>query len=33
MKNKPQVSQICQILGYSPQTINRIVTIKKEVII
>ena len=33
MKNKPQVSQICQILGYSPQTINKIVTNKKKVII
>ena len=33
MKIKPQVSQICQILGYSPQTINKIVTNKKKVII
>ena len=33
IKIKPQVSQICQILGYSPQTINRIVTNKKKVII
>ena len=33
MKNKPQVSQICQILGYSPQTINKVVSNNKKVIV
>jgi myosin heavy subunit len=33
MKIKPQIVQICQIFEYSPQTINRIVTNKKKVII
>jgi hypothetical protein len=33
MKIKPQIVQICQLFGYSPQTINRIVTNKKKVII
>ena len=33
MKIKPQIVQICQLFGYSPQTINRIVTKKKKVII
>jgi hypothetical protein len=28
-KNKPQIAQICQIFGYSPQTTNRIVNNKK----
>ena len=29
IKIKPQISQICQIFGYSPQTISRIVNNKK----
>ena len=30
MKIKPQISQICQILGYSPNTTARIVSNKKS---
>ena len=33
MKIKPQIVQICQLFEYSPQTINRMVTNKKKVII
>ena len=29
MKNKPNISQICQILGYSPETTSRIVNNKR----
>ena len=29
IKIKPQISQICQILGFSPQTTARIITNKK----
>ena len=32
-KNKSQVSKICQILGYSPQTINKVIANNKKVII
>ena len=30
MKIKPQIVQICQIFGFSPETINKIVTNKKK---
>ena len=29
-KIKPQVTQICQLLGYSPKTTGRIITSNKE---
>ena len=31
MKNKPQIVQICQILGKSPEEVNKIVNKKKTI--
>ena len=31
MKNKPQIVQICQILGKSPEEVNKIINKKKSI--